>query len=876
MFFKQRIMLVMSIMILVTTTITGTAMWWLYLTAIEEQEKRLYEVVQTQARLMEAVATYDKESLGDNKGRQATLSQIEQALSALDAHLLHSTYAGRAFELIIAEQQGEQIVFLYKHGHLTRSLPAPIALSSKLAEPMRRALLGHSGTIIGLDYRNEQVLAAYEPVECLKLAVVAKIDMSAIRMPFINIAITIILLAIGLIFLGVLLVWYLLAPLIKALHWQETRFHALFEHMNSGVAIYQPTADGKDFIFVDLNQTGQRISQINKEDILGKCVTEIFPSIREMGLFGVLQRVNRSGEPETHPVSLYQDQRLTRWVENRVYCLPHGELVAVYDDVTARKQAEEQLRDSEARFRLLVNNMPVLMAYVDEEQRYRLANQKYWEWLDIDPDQVIGKTIRDVVGEALYATLEPHIAKVLTGQVATFTLTAAMPKAQLEVVAHYLPHINENGVVEGFFIMVEDVSARKKLEQERDAALNQLQQYAGDLEKRVAERTQALAETNLTLQKLSKMKDEFLAGISHELRSPLTTILISSETLQEGVYGELVPKQQKMIQHINDSANHLLSLINDILDVAKIEAGKMTVELSPVSPLEMCQSCFNLSKEIAQKKGVKLHYQCDSDVAAITADNRRLKQILLNLLSNAIKFTPKGGEVGLEFNADKENQQVSFSVWDTGIGIAEEMTQNLFQPFVQIDSSLSRQFPGTGLGLALVRRLTEIHGGSVHLETQEGEGSRFTVTLPWRAMVTPTTVPYDETETQHNVITGTGNSILIVDDSQDTQELLTGYLQHHGFQVFNAIDGSEAIRIAHEQQPQLVLMDIQMPGMDGFEVTRHFRQRSTLQTIPIIALTALAMPGDSNRCLEVGANAYLSKPIKLRELLSTIESILLN
>lgn len=280
----------------------------------------------------------------------------------------------------------------------------------------------------------------------------------------------------------------------------------------------------------------------------------------------------------------------------------------------------------------------------------------------------------------------------------------------------------------------------------------------------------------------------------------------------------------------------------------------------------------------------------DNTIETIPADERRLKQILVNLLSNAIKFTPAGGKVGLNVQADAERQSLTFTVWDTGIGIGEEDQERLFKPFVQIDSQLNRQYEGTGLGLALVLRLAQAHSGGVALTSAPGQGSRFSVTLPWvpeqhadQAEPKPITATQASAIIERALLIEDSPSaieqartpsprILLVEDNQATITMMQDYLHTKGYAMVIARNGGEALLRANESAPALILMDIQMPGMDGLEAIRRIRAHESLQAIPIIALTALAMPGDRERCLQAGADDYLAKPVNLRGLLATIQS----
>jgi signal transduction histidine kinase len=265
---------------------------------------------------------------------------------------------------------------------------------------------------------------------------------------------------------------------------------------------------------------------------------------------------------------------------------------------------------------------------------------------------------------------------------------------------------------------------------ERKLTQNVLEQERASLAQRVAERTAALQSANIRLAQAARLKDEFLANMSHELRTPLHAILGMSEALQEQVYGDLNARQLKSLRIIEESGRHLLTLINDILDLAKIGAGELKLELTTVNISDVCRSSLRLVNQQAKKKRLNVSYSFDKGLVSLQADPRRMKQILVNLLSNAVKFTPEGGSIGLDVCSKIERKQISFSVWDTGIGVAEENVHRLFDPFIQLDNRLSREYDGTGLGLSLVSKLVNLHGGTIEVKSKLSEGSRFIVTLP--------------------------------------------------------------------------------------------------------------------------------------------------
>lgn len=274
-------------------------------------------------------------------------------------------------------------------------------------------------------------------------------------------------------------------------------------------------------------------------------------------------------------------------------------------------------------------------------------------------------------------------------------------------------------------------------------ALMDLSERGQKLSDAVAEQTSVLQVTNQELERAVQLKDEFLASMSHELRTPLSAVIGTIESLHAGVYGPVIRDQIQPLHRIEDSAKHLLELISDILNVSKIEAGQFTLRVSPVSITILSRACLNLVRLDAERKNITLIVSFEINKKSILIDERRARQILLNLFSNAIKFTPENGKVGLTVSEDKEAQLTYFTVWDTGIGIAKEAHKRIFKPFIQVDSTLARQYEGTGLGLALARGLVEMHGGKIELSSELGMGSRFTVTLPWDSRPTAN-VPFTE------------------------------------------------------------------------------------------------------------------------------------
>jgi signal transduction histidine kinase/CheY-like chemotaxis protein len=549
-----------------------------------------------------------------------------------------------------------------------------------------------------------------------------------------------------------------------------------------------------------------------------------------------------------------------------------------------------------------------------------------------------------------------------------------------------------------------DAEARQELDQRRKAEA-EVRRLNADLEQRIQERTEELASANRDLEALNvelagtaRMKDEFLANMSHELRTPLNAVLGLSEVLDNEIYGPLNEKQRKAIRTVEESGRHLLDLINDILDLSKIEAGKLELRLAEVDIRSALESSMRMVREAAMRKNIAVELVCDLPVSRFQADERRLKQIVVNLLSNAVKFTPERGRVQVTARALPADGLLEILVEDTGIGIPAERMQHLFEPFVQLDSGHARLYGGTGLGLALVRSLTRLHGGSVDVSSVVGEGSRFAVTLPLalqereaeaeavdvppgdagrRAVIVeddadaadqmerylralglddirrsdaagavqtitaaqPCVVLLDillGTDTGWSILgklkaspetrsipvvvvsvvddpgrgaamgaaaylikpvrfaefaarlrhvvphlratpvrpSSAARTILLADDNESNITVIRDYLESRGYVIDVARDGLEAVEQAEAMRPDAVLMDVQMPLLDGLSAIRRIRAIDSLAHIPIIALTALAMSGDREKCLSAGADEYLSKPVSLKTLGETLQRLM--
>ncbi|MCL1494885.1 MAG: PAS domain S-box protein [Pseudanabaena sp. Salubria-1] len=613
-----------------------------------------------------------------------------------------------------------------------------------------------------------------------------------------------------------------------------------------------------------------------------------------------------------------------RWIWGRCFPLKNAsgkieQMAAIAEDISDRKIAEIALKESEQRLRAsesllsaMFERSVVGMAITDADGKFIRTNPFYQQMVGYSENELqLMRFTDNMLPEDIEDNLRLR-SQVLSDESESYQMEKRLFHRNGKMIwvrTTSSKILDEVGQPPLFVGVIEDISDRKQAEKslasaeiERQQAIDDLYQLNQQLETRVEQRTQELQYTNQQLSvanselaRATRLKDEFLANMSHELRTPLNAVLGMSEGLMTGVFGDLNERQMRSLSLIETSGRHLLELINDILDVAKIGAGKLELELSSVGIEYLCKSSLNFVKQIANQKNIQLKLSINHSIKMITVDERRMRQALINLLSNAVKFTPKGGKICLEVKLqEREATELTsecsyamiFSIIDTGIGISPEDISNLFQAFVQIDSSLNRQYAGTGLGLTLVKQLVEMHGGCVSVASQVGEGSSFSIVLPYRESIEldksdKAEPPSNSFGEGYNQVSNLENNlavnplILMADDNPINIETFSNYLTSRGYRLIFASDGQEAINMTIAQNPDLILMDIQMPVLDGISAIESIRANPDINNIPIVALTALAMIGDREKCLAVGANEYLAKPVQLSHLVTVIQKQLL-
>jgi len=578
------------------------------------------------------------------------------------------------------------------------------------------------------------------------------------------------------------------------------------------------------------------------EKVVGNTDFDYFPHELAEQYYADEQELIRSGQPLINRVESTIDQKgRKQWLLTSKVPLHDNNgsivgLVGISRDITERKLAEEALQREMAKLGAMISDMKEGVVFADAQDCIVEGNPYFCQLLGMKRDEIINKTLWDLHYGEVTDSLHSHV-QTFRAQLNSPPVIIQCPLNEAQMFLRIQPIYREeeyDGVLLNIIDVTELVNAKREAE------------------------------------KANRAKSEFLANMSHELRTPLNSIIGFAEILKDGVCGELNEDQMESVIDIYESGKHLLRMINDILDLSKVEAGKMELQLEQFSVADAINDVQSIIREMANKKRLNLQIAVPEDLPNVYADLVKFKQIMYNLLSNAVKFTPERGSITIEANFNDDEFLVS--VTDTGIGIEPKNQEAIFDEFKQLDSSRARQYEGTGLGLSLTRRLVELHGGRIWVESEGlGMGSKFSFTLPARK---PDEVSQEILEKLPSTVQVSDDmrekTILVVEDNVQAAQLLCIYLTEAGYNTVVATDGDKAVKMAREVKPFAITLDIMLPKKDGWQVMQELKSFQDTRDIPVIIISVI---DDQSFGFSMGAVGYLVKPIDKNQLTCTLNKL---
>lgn len=606
---------------------------------------------------------------------------------------------------------------------------------------------------------------------------------------------------------------------------------------SSDDAIISKNLDG---IILTWNAGAQRIFGYTAEEAIGQPITMLIPAERldeEQDLLTRLRRGERIEHFET--VRVTKDGRrldisLTvspvRDANDRIFAASK-----VARDITLHKRAVEDLRAAQEHLKIVTDNMAVAVTHCDRDMRYLWISAGGAEWLGRSQEQIVGRPIPEIIGEQAFATIRPYIERALAGERVTFELPIPYRDlGQRWVKAVYNPTHDPAGNTVGWVAVILDTSDHHRLEE--------------------------------ALREADRRKDEFLAILAHELRNPLAPIRNSLHILRLTMSND--PTAERVGQMMERQVNHMVRLVDDLLEISRITRGKIELRKEPVDLAAIVRSAIEASRPLIESARHQLAISVPAEPVMLQADPVRLAQVLANLLNNAAKYTDPGGQIWL--TVKRAGNEVAVSVRDTGVGIPADMLPQVFDLFTQVDRAADRAQGGLGIGLTLVRSLVEMHGGSVSARSDgPGQGSEFIVHLPLDQSA--------ETLKPSGPVASASflppRRVMVVDDNRDSAESLGMLLRLLGAEVHVHLSGAEALAEMSRFQPSVVLLDIGMPEMDGYEVARRIRANPDLRDVTLIALTGWGQDEDRRRTHSAGFDHHLVKPADMKELESMLASM---
>jgi len=577
-----------------------------------------------------------------------------------------------------------------------------------------------------------------------------------------------------------------------------------------------------------VNQTYEKWLGVPREEIVGHPVREVLGETA-WSVVGPKMEAAFAGD-HVHYEARVDYKTGMRWIDASY--VPHRDangaivgIVVMVADATERKERERELEDLSRRLQMVTDLMSAPVTSCGRDLRYRWVSRPYAEWIGQAPEEIVGRRIEDVLGTKALEEIRPHVERVLAGEKVTYEAEVSFRGLGPRWIhAAYTPTRNAEGQVDGWVAVVLDISARKEVE--------------------------------TSLQAADRKKDEFLATLAHELRNPLAPIRHAVEILN--ARGSSDPDAAWSRDIIERQVGHMSRLLDDLLDMSRVSHGKLKLLLKPMDLAFAIREAVDGTRPAAEKRTQSLSLDLPEEPLPVLADHTRVVQILMNLLSNAVKYTTPGGSI--DVFATRENHWAEVTVRDTGIGISAQHLPRLFEMFSQPAPALERSETGLGIGLALVKALMEMHGGTVSARSEgPGRGSTFLLRFPLSRESKVRTVMLPEAGGE----TGSEarRKILIVDDLRDSADSLAVLLRSSGHEVWTAYNGTSALETAERNRPEVILLDVGLPGMNGYEVCRRIRAQSWGRSVKIFALTGWGTEADRRHGAEAGFDRHIVKPV---------------
>jgi PAS domain S-box-containing protein len=628
----------------------------------------------------------------------------------------------------------------------------------------------------------------------------------------------------------------------------EYRFRMALEKIGDNFWEHDFTTDKTYFSNASNSLLGYEID--GSEDIAKLWWAETHPDDKILLIEN--DRKYRSGELNDHSMEyrLLTKNGAIKWILDRGVVIERDNygkplrIVGTHTDITERRLAEQGLRFNEEKYRSIIANMNLGLLEVDNNDLILFANNCFCEMCGYELEELLGKhaASKFTDGENLEKVLAKKELRDLD-QSDAYEIKVQNKRGELKWwLISGAPRYDDKGIKVGSIGIHLDITEQKNLELELQSARE-------------------------SAEMSSQAKEDFLANMSHEIRTPMNAIMGMGRQLEKSA---LNPQQRFFLETINKAADHLLVVINDILDMSKIDAGKLNIEHIGFNPEKVIQHCMEVMRHKAEEKGIKLIMKAPvNNNHVILGDPYRITQVLLNLLSNSIKFT-EYGYVTLSCECLSAHEGVStfqFKVTDTGLGMDEKYLETIFEKFSQENSTTARKFGGTGLGMPICKTLVELMGGNIVVKSVKSKGTEVIITIPFNEGL-PGDLP-DETKKIMDTSVLEGKRILLVEDNEMNRLVAVTILEQYGVKITEAVNGEEAINELQSGQFNIVLMDVQMPVLNGLDATRHIRKHINAK-IPIIALTANAIKGENERCFSAGMNAFVSKPFEEDDLVNMI------